>query len=141
MTRVRVKTGAISAGATAGLVVLLLSASQATAAADGRDLTEALKTRDARAVQALLREGVDVNTALADQTMPLHWASHWDDLETAAALLRAGARVNVADDIGTTLCVDHRVIPAGTYQHVIIEEGNPLGVRLTHGTVASHVEP
>ena len=102
MTRVRVKTGAISAGATAGLVVLLLSASQATAAADGRDLTEALKTRDARAVQALLREGVDVNTALADQTTPLHWASHWDDLETAAALLRAGARVNVADDIGTT---------------------------------------
>jgi ankyrin repeat protein len=45
---------------------------------------------------------VDVNAAAADGTTALHWASYRDDLESAALLIRAGARVNAANDLGAT---------------------------------------
>ncbi len=37
-----------------------------------------------------------------DGATALHWAAHWDDLDTAALLLRAGADVNAANDFGVT---------------------------------------
>src|SRR5471030_1168642 len=41
------------------------------------------------------KTGVDGSTAL-------HWASYWDDLESADLLIRAGAKVNAATDLGVT---------------------------------------
>ena len=32
----------------------------------------------------------------------LHWAAHWNDLETVKALLAAGAKANVANRYGVT---------------------------------------
>ena len=32
----------------------------------------------------------------------MHWASHWNDLDSARLLLRAGAKANATDDEGTT---------------------------------------
>ena len=32
----------------------------------------------------------------------LHWAAHWNDTETADALIKAGANVNAANDLGVT---------------------------------------
>ena len=37
-----------------------------------------------------------------DGTTALHWASYRDDLESADLLIRAGANVNAANDLGAT---------------------------------------
>ena len=39
---------------------------------------------------------------MPDGTTALHWAAHWNDVATVDALIRAGANVNAATDIGVT---------------------------------------
>ena len=65
-------------------------------------LMDAVKQQDVQAVRALLERRVDVNTAEADGSTALHWASYRDQLETADLLIRAGADVNAATDLGVT---------------------------------------
>lgn len=52
-------------------------------------------------IGALIAPQVSAQTD-ADGTTPLHRASYHDDLKTADALLRAGADVNAANDLGAT---------------------------------------
>ncbi|HSU89655.1 MAG TPA: ankyrin repeat domain-containing protein, partial [Terriglobia bacterium] len=61
------------------------------AAAPRLPLVDAAKNVDHDAVRALLKQGVNVNATEGDGTTALHWASYRDDLETADALIRAGA--------------------------------------------------
>src|SRR5262245_23407470 len=85
----------------AGLcVVALLSVSTVASAADvDLRLVQAAAAQDRVAVRTLLREKrIDVNAARADGATALLWAAHWNDLEMADLLLRAGAKVNQADD-------------------------------------------
>jgi ankyrin repeat protein len=65
-------------------------------------LVEAVKNKDAAAVRSLLNQHVDVNAAQADGATALAWAAHWDNLETADLLIRAGANVNAANSFGIT---------------------------------------
>lgn len=83
------------------LAVLVGVAGPASAAGDLR-LPEAAAKQDKAAVRSLLRERLDVNTPQADGATALHWAAHWDDLETAELLIRAGANVNAKNDYGAT---------------------------------------
>ncbi len=71
-------------------------------AADGPGLIDAAKNADKAAVRALVQKKTDVNAAEADGTTALHWASYRDDLETVDLLIRAGAKVNAATDLGVT---------------------------------------
>src|SRR5262249_52799971 len=82
-------------------VVLLLAGFSAAGAADLR-LIDAVKSRNVEAVRALLKQRADVNAPQGDGATALHWAVHFDDLETADLLIRSGARVNAADDTGVT---------------------------------------
>ena len=79
---------------------LVLVASVAAAAADR--LVDAVKNRDRAAARALLTQKIDVNLAQPDGATALHWAAHWDDLETADLLIRARAQVDVTNDFGVT---------------------------------------
>lgn len=83
---------------------LSLSLSLSGVAAAGPDvrLADAAKRKDAIAVAALLKQQVDVNAPQMDGATALHWAAHWNDLETAKLLLKAGARVDVTNDYGVT---------------------------------------
>jgi len=78
----------------------------ASAAAADTRLLDAVARQDRAAARALLKQGgpgkVDVNAKAADGVTPLHWAAHWDDVELASLLIKAGARVDAADDHGTT---------------------------------------
>ena len=65
-----------------------------------RGLVEAVKRQDAPAVRALLRGPVDVNERQPDGATALHWAAHWNDLETARLLMLLGADVNATNDLG-----------------------------------------
>ena len=81
----------------------LLLALAGFAAADGNPrLADAVQQQNAAAVRVLLGERADVNQAQGDGATALHWAAHWDDRETAALLLKAGAKVNAATDQGIT---------------------------------------
>ncbi len=82
-----------------GLAVVVMSAMGLAADADTR-LVEAVRGRDAAKVRVLLQQGVDVNVSQADGTTALHWASHWNDLETAGLLIRAGANPNAFNELG-----------------------------------------
>lgn len=82
-------------------MIFILSATTLAAAGDLR-LVEAVKHRNQEDVRRLLKQHVDVNTPQPDGATALHWAAHWDDLETADLLIRAGAHVNAANDLGVT---------------------------------------
>jgi len=49
-----------------------------------------------------LLKKADVNAPQADGTTALHWAARWDDLDMAAALIRAGANPQAANRDGAT---------------------------------------
>src|SRR5712691_8608864 len=72
--------------------------------AAGRDLrlVEAVQHRDGKAARALIKEAVDVNAAQPDGATAVAWAAHWDDLEIADFLIRAGADVNTPNDLRVT---------------------------------------
>src|SRR5262245_45710634 len=72
------------------------------AASGDLKLIEAVRDRNVTAVRALIQQRVDVNASQPDGATALHWAAHWDDLEIADLLLRAGARLNVANELGVT---------------------------------------
>jgi ankyrin repeat protein len=70
-------------------------------AADLR-VVEAAKQHDVAAVRALAAHHVDVNSAQPDGATALHWAAHFDDVESAGVLVNAGAHVDAANDYGVT---------------------------------------
>lgn len=83
-----------------GLVPMLLVVS--LIASDDPRLADAVKSQNKEGARALLKQRVNVNGAQPDGTTALHWAAHWNDLETAEQLIRAGANVNATTDLGVT---------------------------------------
>ena len=86
---------------TACILVLGLTATP-LAAADDLRLLEAVKQRDAAAVETLIRSRVDVNAAEGDGTTALHWAVQADDIQVATALITGGAKVTLTNRLGVT---------------------------------------
>ena len=68
-----------------------------------------------------------------DGSTPLHWAAYHDDIAKAAALIRAGAKVDAANDIGATplwaACVDGSIAMVRT----LLDAGANPNVRLLSG--------
>jgi ankyrin repeat protein len=83
----------------AGLLGTFLGTS--AAAADTR-LIDAARRQDRAAVRTLIAQKADARARQPDGATALHWAAHWDDLETAELLLAARADVNAANDFGVT---------------------------------------
>ena len=63
---------------------------------------DAARAREEAAVASLIEQQVDVDATAPDGTTALHWAAHWDDLEIADALIRAGAQADAANPFGVT---------------------------------------
>src|SRR5262249_925084 len=75
-----------------------------TAAAYSADLrlVDAVRNQDHQQIRALLNQHLDVNVRSGDGSTALLWAAHWNDLETANLLIRAGADANAANDLRMT---------------------------------------
>jgi ankyrin repeat protein len=82
-----------------GIILLGLSVRPAAGQGDLR-LLDAVKRQDKTAVRTLLRQQVDINARQPDGATALHWAVHWEDVETTELLIRAGAKVNAVNHLG-----------------------------------------
>jgi len=82
--------------------VILLGAVARTSSGQDSPLLDAVKRRDAAAVNTLLRQKTNPDARQADGSTALHWAAHRNDVEVASALIRGGAKVDVANDLGVT---------------------------------------
>src|SRR5262245_3440703 len=85
-----------------GVLMCTLAVAGLSAAGTDPRLVEAAKLQDKAAIRALLAQNVDVRSSDPSGATALHWAAHWNDLETADLLIRAGANVNAATDNGVT---------------------------------------
>jgi len=85
-----------------GLLLLLPALAPLAAAQGGQRLVDAARAQDHDAVRALVAQQPDVNGTQADGATALHWAAHWDALDTAGLLIGAGADVDVANEYGVT---------------------------------------
>jgi len=83
------------------LCLPLASLAPLLAEGDAR-LAEAARMQNGKELRVLLRQGADVNAVEADGATALHWAAHWDDLNTAQSLIDAGAKVNARNELGMT---------------------------------------
>ena len=120
----------------------------AAAGADLR-LVDAAKTKDWEAVGVLVHENLDVNTPQADGATALHWAAHWNDLETLELLINAGANVSAENDLGATplwvACANRhtgivqRLLEAGSSPNMGLRSGETLLMRCTHTGVPAAV--
>jgi len=106
----------LRAGLWAAAVVVSLGALGLARAAT--DLADAAMNGDAKAVDKLLEQHVDVNAAQADGATALQWAVYRGDVSTTRALIKAGASVTQANRDGAT--------PLS----LACESGNPELVRL-----------
>jgi len=67
-----------------------------------RSLLIAAKKHNRAEVQALVEQGAPVGASEADGTTALHWASYWDDVESAQLLIDTGADIDAMNDLGAT---------------------------------------
>ncbi len=67
---------------------------------DDRQLFDAVRGDDRRAVEQSLRQGLNPNERDSDGTSPLAWAVMRSNLETSAMLLKAGADPNLTNELG-----------------------------------------
>ena len=95
----------------ATLVLLLVAAlcggsgaarAQTTTASGVPQLIAAVRAGDAAALRARLAGPIDVNARQPDGATALHWAVHHEDAAIADLLIRAGADVSAANDLGVT---------------------------------------
>ena len=73
-------------------------------------LIEAARKQDQKTVRMLLSQKADVNARSSDGSTALLWLAHWNDIESADLLLRAGADANAANDF------QHDAVIAGVHQ-------------------------
>ena len=83
-------------------VAMSLSIGSLAGAAEDALVAAAVRDGDGAAVRRLIREQVDVNAPLPDNSTALHWAAHRADLDSLTLLIDAGAWVNTTDDYGVT---------------------------------------
>lgn len=87
-------------------LILLLALPSVTHAEDGKDLFAAAMMGKLERTEALLAQGIDVNSKTAGGRTALMAASFSGNVKIVKALLAYGADVSIADNAGTTALMD-----------------------------------
>jgi uncharacterized protein len=106
-----------------GVVVAGVAAVSLTAADADVRLVNALKQRDTVAARALLKQRADVNAADVEGMTALHWAAHWNDVDTLKLLLSAGARTKVANRYGVTPLHEAATLGSAVVVNLLLKAG------------------
>jgi len=72
-------------------LLLIVSLFTATLSAASSDAADAAERRDGAALHKLVSQHAKITDPQLDGTTALHWAAHWNDLDSFNLLLRAGA--------------------------------------------------
>jgi len=104
-------------------------------AAEGSDLADAARHGDAARVETLLESaaGAELNAPGRDGMTPLLWAAQVNELEIAAALLRAGADANLGNRYGITPLWLAAINRSPELVALLLEHGADSGTALPHG--------
>src|SRR5688572_17480343 len=118
---------------TAALSIALSLTTVATASAADLRLIEAVRNHDQPQVRALLNQRVDVNARSGDGSTALLWAAHWNALETAGLLVRAGADPNAANDFRMTPLSRACVNGSAAFVDLLLKAGANPNTRVATG--------
>ena len=92
----------VAAGSATLVPMPAAAAKPAAGAAGTAAIVDAVKRQDKTGTRTLIKQRADVNAADVEGMTALHWAAHWDDLETVTLLLRSGAHAKVSNRYGVT---------------------------------------
>jgi uncharacterized protein len=87
------------------MVGALIAGATVAASTDAEKLLKAAEAGDGARIEALLANGVDINSRDKRGFTPLMYAAANDRVETIAFLVRRGADVNARSDIGETAVI------------------------------------
>jgi ankyrin repeat protein len=105
------------------LLLLLFALSTATHAEDAKDLFAAAMMGKVERTEALLTQGIDVNSKNAGGRTALMAASFNGNVLIVKALLAYGADVSLADNVGTTALMDALVFGNEDIVNLLIAAG------------------
>ena len=103
------------------------------ALADSPSLISAVKASNVAAVQALIKQRVDVNAAEADGTTALHWAARADDVEMVRTLVKAGGNAKLANRYGVTALQLAAVNGSAPIVKLLVDAGADVNAVLPEG--------
>jgi ankyrin repeat protein len=84
------------------LILLGILTAAALSAAAASDAADAAEQRDTATLRKLISQRARINDAQPDGTTALHWAAHWNDLQSFTLLLSAGANAKAVNRYGAT---------------------------------------
>jgi ankyrin repeat protein len=84
------------------LAVIGCAGAPATVETSSAQFVEAAKNQDVKTVRSLLNQKADVNARSSDGSTALLWLAHWNELDTAELVLKAGADPNTTNDFRMT---------------------------------------
>jgi uncharacterized protein len=100
-------------------------------------IADAAMQRQAETVRSLVQQKMDVNVPQADGTTALHWAVHWEDVETTELLIKAGANVMAANRDQATPLFLASINGSKALIELLIKSGaDPNAPLLRHGETA-----
>src|SRR5437868_7069728 len=83
-------------------LLFFVSLAAATLNAASSDAADAAERRDVAALRKLVSQHARISDPQLDGTTALHWAAHWNDLDSFNLLLRAGADPKAVNRYGAT---------------------------------------
>jgi ankyrin repeat protein len=101
----------------------LLGLALAGTAVAAPDLADAVQSRNTALMRTLLQRKVNINEAQPDGTTALHWAAHWNDIESLNLLLRAGADARAVNRYGATPLSEAAALSNGELVEALLKAG------------------
>lgn len=92
-------------------------------AAHAAELVDVVRANEATTAFAAIEDGVDVNAPGPDGTTALHWAVYNDNLALVERLVRAGARVDVKNEFGSSPIAEAANVGNAKVLEVLLEAG------------------